>query len=194
MESEMSTRVTCTDCGMNYLSSGQTAVPAPMPPMRVAQKVDQPQHRRACWARNSRQSEGKVKDINLPLKKNPRLDFLLATISASRTANGCREGRVIDRDKDQYKETVIDPQTGQVIHQNKEPLSEHFGHGSASSRMTKPNPIIQPRTGAIKPRQPVNSILCLNIIMDRYKILRRAILLCCHFAKESCLLSSWLGR
>ena len=45
--------------------------------------------------------------------------------------------RVIDRDKDQYKETVIDPQTGQVIHQNKEPLSEHFGHGSAKFKNDK---------------------------------------------------------
>jgi phage FluMu protein Com len=39
--------------------------------------------------------------------------------------------RVIDRESDQYREKVWDPETGEVIHECEEPLSQHFGHGSA---------------------------------------------------------------
>jgi len=44
--------------------------------------------------------------------------------------------RVIDRENDQYRETVWDPITGEVIYECEEPLSHHFGHGSAK----KPRP------------------------------------------------------
>lgn len=38
--------------------------------------------------------------------------------------------RLIDRDKDFYEEKVHDPDTGDVIHHVKGPLSKHTGHGS----------------------------------------------------------------
>lgn len=38
---------------------------------------------------------------------------------------------VADRETDRYKEIVIDPETGKVIHHCEEPLSQHRGHGSA---------------------------------------------------------------
>jgi len=38
--------------------------------------------------------------------------------------------RVIDRAKNWYEETVINPDTGEVMHQTSEPLSQHKGHGS----------------------------------------------------------------
>jgi hypothetical protein len=38
--------------------------------------------------------------------------------------------RLIDRDKNLYYEKVSDYENGTVIHENKEPLSEHIGHGS----------------------------------------------------------------
>ena len=41
---------------------------------------------------------------------------------------------VIDRENDLYKEVVTDPDTGKIIHQCEEPLSEHVGHGSAKHR------------------------------------------------------------
>lgn len=37
--------------------------------------------------------------------------------------------RVIDRDKNLYKEVVFDPNTGEEIHKCEEPLSQHIGHG-----------------------------------------------------------------
>jgi hypothetical protein len=42
--------------------------------------------------------------------------------------------RVIDRAKNWYREIVTDPQTGDVIHQCEEPLSDHQGHGTAKIR------------------------------------------------------------
>jgi len=42
--------------------------------------------------------------------------------------------RLIDRENDWYAETVTDPETGEIVHECKEPLSEHQGHGAAKKR------------------------------------------------------------
>jgi hypothetical protein len=42
--------------------------------------------------------------------------------------------RVIDRENNLYSEKIIDPETGRIIHQCEEPLSEHKGHGSAKKK------------------------------------------------------------
>ena len=42
--------------------------------------------------------------------------------------------RVIDRDNDLYHEKVTEYETGTVIHEQKEPLSEHIGHGSPKKK------------------------------------------------------------
>ena len=45
--------------------------------------------------------------------------------------------RIIDRDNDIYHEIVIDPKSGNVIHECKEQLSRHCGHGSAKRKKKK---------------------------------------------------------
>ncbi len=45
--------------------------------------------------------------------------------------------RIIDRENDWYEETVIDPETGEVIHRCAQPLSKHRGHGSVKQKKTK---------------------------------------------------------
>jgi hypothetical protein len=52
--------------------------------------------------------------------------------------------RVIDREKDLYKETVTDPKTGEIIRQCEEPLSQHTNHGSAKKAKDKVNPAPPP--------------------------------------------------
>jgi hypothetical protein len=37
--------------------------------------------------------------------------------------------QVIDSDNDRYFEKVTDYESGEIIHHNEEPLSEHLGHG-----------------------------------------------------------------
>lgn len=39
--------------------------------------------------------------------------------------------RVVDREKDIYHEVVTDPATGAVVHECREPLSQHRHHGTA---------------------------------------------------------------
>jgi len=39
--------------------------------------------------------------------------------------------RLIDREQNVYHERVVDPATGEVIHECKERLTDHRGHGSA---------------------------------------------------------------
>ena len=38
--------------------------------------------------------------------------------------------RIVDRENNLYSETITDPDTGAIIHQCQEPLSEHKNHGS----------------------------------------------------------------
>lgn len=40
----------------------------------------------------------------------------------------------IDRRNNQYQEIVTDPETGTIIHQCEEPLSEHRGHANARKK------------------------------------------------------------
>ena len=39
--------------------------------------------------------------------------------------------RIVDRENNLYSEIITDPETGKIIHQCHERLSEHKGHGSA---------------------------------------------------------------
>ncbi len=48
--------------------------------------------------------------------------------------------RRIDRDNDRYDEVVIDPETGEIVYECHEPLSEHWGHGSAKTIGQGPPP------------------------------------------------------
>ncbi len=47
--------------------------------------------------------------------------------------------RIIDRENDLYHEVVTDPITGEVVHECKEPLSHHVGHGIAKQKRKKTN-------------------------------------------------------
>ncbi len=45
-----------------------------------------------------------------------------------------RKQRTIDRDNDRYVEKVVDPTTGEVLHDVDEPLSDHWETGSAKPK------------------------------------------------------------
>ncbi|WP_234729988.1 hypothetical protein [Acidocella facilis] len=47
--------------------------------------------------------------------------------------------RLIDRENDRYIETVRDKKTGEIIHHSDEPLTEHWGHGSAKGKQPPDN-------------------------------------------------------
>ena len=56
-----------------------------------------------------------------------------------RKSNGkwMNKRRVIDREVDEYEEVITDPETGEIVHNCHEPLSEHTGHGAAKRQAGK---------------------------------------------------------
>ncbi len=48
---------------------------------------------------------------------------------------------ILDRRKNNYHKVVTDPDTGEVLYECKEPLSEHRGHGSARDKSSKPKKV-----------------------------------------------------
>ncbi len=67
-------------------------------------------------------------------KKKPSLDQTHGDDLQHQTGKWMKLSRVIDRDNDLYHETVTNPETGEVVHECKEPLSEHRGHGAAKKK------------------------------------------------------------
>lgn len=54
-----------------------------------------------------------------------------------RTGKFSKKTRIIDRKNNWYFELVTDRDTGEVLHECAEPLTEHFGHGSAKVKHNK---------------------------------------------------------
>lgn len=54
-----------------------------------------------------------------------------------KTGKWMKKMRIIDRDKDEYKEIISDPKTNSVVHKCEEPLSKHTGHGLAKKSKNK---------------------------------------------------------
>jgi len=56
-----------------------------------------------------------------------------------KTGKWMKLSRVIDRENDHYHEVVSDPSTGEIVHECKERLSDHKGHGAAKYKNKKEN-------------------------------------------------------
>ncbi len=73
----------------------------------------------------------KIKDSQLPSNKKLRFDLIQGSVKSEITPNKrAKIKRVIDKNHDSYYEHVED-YDGTVLHHCEEPLSEHYGHGSA---------------------------------------------------------------
>ena len=64
----------------------------------------------------------------------PVYEFLDGHDLQKSTGKWMTKERIIDRQNDKYQEKVTDPETGAVIHHCEEPLSKHWGHGSAKHK------------------------------------------------------------
>ncbi len=67
-------------------------------------------------------------------REKPFIERVVGDDLFRRTGKWMRLERTIDRDNDWYEETIIDPETDEIIHRCKEPLSQHTGHGSAKAK------------------------------------------------------------
>ena len=66
--------------------------------------------------------------------KKPYAEGLSGDDLHRKSGKWMKKERLIDREKDNYKEVITDPETGQVVHRCEEPLSKHVGHGSAKKK------------------------------------------------------------
>ena len=132
----MDINVNCSDCGKRLPSQGAHEVDIPCPVcgsnrknilMEIIEDVGVSVH-------DSMRT--KVKDPSLSSRKNPRVEVFAGSDLRKSDDRWMNKERVIDKDRDYYKETVSDPETGEVIHHTEEALSDHFGHGSAKCKKT----------------------------------------------------------
>jgi hypothetical protein len=132
MSTDAKVSVACSGCG------------ASLPPDQAGRAADEPCHYCGETQKKIRieiadrfgvevhdSFRGRLKDPAFPSKKNPRVEVFSGADIRKSDGKWMSKERVIDKDNDLYKEVVTDPETGEVIHHNEEPLSEHFGHGSA---------------------------------------------------------------
>jgi hypothetical protein len=54
--------------------------------------------------------------------------------SAEQRSAGFEKCALVDRQNDRYLERVWDPESGDIIHECEEPLTQHAGHGSAKAK------------------------------------------------------------
>lgn len=71
------------------------------------------------------------KNPHLPSRKKKRWEIISRdAVQRSDGKTRVHHFQYKDRDLDIYEEVVTDLETGEVIHECKEPLSKHIGHGS----------------------------------------------------------------
>ena len=75
-----------------------------------------------------------------PGEKKPYIETQAGDDFSSDRARFMDKYRRIDRDNDWYDEVVVDPETGEIVHECHEPLSVHWGHGSAKMTRHEPPP------------------------------------------------------
>jgi hypothetical protein len=130
----MSRVVVCSDCGM-LLDEGEMPIdslPDPCPACGSTTRTvkltffDKIEMHDAL--------KGKVKDKNFPSKKNPRREFFVGDEIRASDGKWMNKERDIDKDIDKYKEIVVDPENGEVVHHCEESLKKHLGHGSAKKK------------------------------------------------------------
>lgn len=79
----------------------------------------------------------KGKSNKLPGKKKPAIEFQAGEERSVSLNKWVNKSRVIDRENNRYYEEVVDPDTGDVLHKCEEPLTKHFGPGSAKKKEMK---------------------------------------------------------
>jgi len=139
MGDEMTIAVFCTDCGAPLPSEwAHQAAPENVCPHcgSVKKKINMNIVEDARLEIHD-SLRAKTKNVAMPSKKNPRVDIFAGDDLRKSDNKWMTKERVIDKDKDLYREIVKDPTTGEIIHCNEEPLSQHFGHGTAKFK-TKP--------------------------------------------------------
>jgi len=76
----------------------------------------------------------RMKRPSLPSDKKLRWESFTGHEFSHDRQKMVRKERMYDKDEDKYVERVTDIETGEIIHECVEPLSEHVGHGTARKK------------------------------------------------------------
>ena len=138
MGTDVNTTINCTDCGAK-LPDGwvSSADRGPCPECGSQFKTIHLNIVERIGLQIRDWITGKMKDNNFNSKKNPRYEFFEGSDLRKSDGKWMNKSRVIEKNNDKYMEKIVDPETGEVIHLCEEPLSEHFGHGSAKPKVDK---------------------------------------------------------
>jgi len=70
-------------------------------------------------------------DKKFAKNKNPRQYIMTGEDFSVKKNKWVKKNVLIDKDNNLYKESIVDSETGEIIHYCEEPLTQHIGHGSA---------------------------------------------------------------
>ena len=128
---DTSTRTTCSTCDSPVDTSLDTAVARASCPAcgGVLRTHDVILHAVAEPARVGLEVKART-----PGKKKPRVEFKTGPSHSHFLQKTVEHKRLIDRGADVYIEEVTDYESGERIHETREPLSQHVNHGSAKPK------------------------------------------------------------
>ena len=122
----------CSDCGQPLVSEATEAeVREPCPSCGSTRQTINVSIVESVVAR-----DGLALKAKRPGQKKPYVETISMPSHSRRTGKVVHRERLIDRDNNRYEEKVTDYETGEIIHHQAEPLSEHVGHGSAKLKKT----------------------------------------------------------
>jgi hypothetical protein len=114
----------CKDCGTEFKDNNNNSVcpkcGGKSKMVQLTANFDIPFH--IQWKMRGKKLSKQIFELIFGDEKSTRLNIFV------------KKSRLIDKENDWYEETVINPQTGEIIHECKEKLSEHQQHGSAKKK------------------------------------------------------------
>lgn len=122
MANSPSNAATCANCGSPVGAEGAASCPSCGSNARVFRMAVEGTLRPRGELRYKGKEEGKSK---------PFVKGVTGASYSVRAKRWVRRVMRIDRRNDRYFEKVLDPETGQVIHEQEESIRAHQGHGSA---------------------------------------------------------------
>lgn len=138
MNDSVNTSIRCTDCGTSLPKEWiRSEVKQNCPACDSASKTIELNVTEETGITVRESINGKVKDVNFNSKRNPRYEFFEGDDIRKDDGKWMKKSRVIDKYNNKYKEKVLDPETGEIIHDCEESLSDHYGHGSAKFKDDK---------------------------------------------------------
>ena len=123
--------ITCKDCGYKLADDVYCEN---VPPCPECGSVYRTKHLTISDAISfGNRIKGKTGD-KIGKNKRPSLEFISGDDLSRSLQKYVYRDYQVDRRNDNYYEIVRDKETGGIIHECNEPLSEHYGHGSAKSK------------------------------------------------------------